>query len=92
MPSGNSTARALNWSGRGKMGAPVHRDQAVSAADARKEFGEIGAKLQDASSLPLIGDELQLAREFAEYATKATVNQSAILTSVAIMMREADED
>jgi hypothetical protein len=73
------------------MGAPIHRDQDVSAADARKEFGEIGGKLQDASGLASLEDELQLAREFVEYVRKAGVRQGAVLASVAIMMREADD-
>jgi hypothetical protein len=92
MPSGNSSARALNWSGRGCSGAPAHRDQDLSAADARKEFGEIGATLIAPGSFARLADDLQLVREFVEFANKPGYRQGQILTSVAIAVREADDD
>lgn len=92
MPSGNSTARALGWSGRGHTLAPMHRDQDLSPADARKEFGEIGATLVSPSSFARLADDLQLIREFTQYANKPGYRQGQILATAAIAAREADDD
>ena len=92
MPSGNSSARALNWSGRGRSGSPAHRDQDINVADARKEFGEIGATLITPSAFARLADELQLVREFTEYANKPGYRIGQILATVAIAVRETDDD